>query len=102
MKLILKVALFVFAFGLFFVGANSANAQTYKEQRKANREYRKDVRDARKDYRKDIRKGKNFRDARKDYRKDIRDARKDYRKRTGSSYRNRYYRNGRWYYRRSH
>ena len=87
------LAVMVFAFGFTLISVDTANAQT--RNRKAVREYRKDIRNARKDYRKDIRRGESVREARRDYRQDVRSARRDYRKDTNQ----RYYRNGRWYYR---
>jgi vacuolar-type H+-ATPase subunit H len=119
MKKLFSLTLLAFAFGLTFVGADTANAQSRKDIRKARKEYRKDVREARRDYRKDLRDGDNWRDARRDYRDDVRDARRDYRRDTGRRVnqgnwnrgrtdntwnrgrynKSRYYSNGRWYYR---
>ena len=59
MKNILKFEIISFAFGLIFVAADTAKAQT----RRAVREYRQDVREARRKYRRDVRRGENRREA---------------------------------------
>jgi hypothetical protein len=96
MRKLVKLGIISFAFGIFFVGADSAQAQN----RRATREYREDVRDARRDYRRDIRKGDSRREAQRDYNEELRDARRDYvrnvqRDRNGWFY----YQNNRRYYR---
>lgn len=104
MKSLIKFASFAFVFGLSLLVVDSANAQTWGNNRSERREYRENVRDARRDYRNDIRRGQNPWSARREYRDEIRDARRDYRRDTrrgvNRSYWNRrnynrsYYNNG--------
>ena len=93
MKKLLKAGIISFAFGLMFVVADTAHAQSRRE---ALREYRDDIRDARRDYRRDLRRGRNPYSARREYLEEISEARREYRRnlmrgRTGWYY----YRNGR-------
>lgn len=94
MKYLYSLVIFALASGIFLVGAESANAQSWKKEKKARKEYRKDIREARKDYRKSVRNGDNYRDARREYRDDRRDARRDYRDSTGRRINNGYYTSG--------
>lgn len=87
MKHLIKLGFLAFAFGLIFIGADTANAQ---RNRGANREYRQDVREARRDYQRRASQG-NYRKARREYREDIRDARREYRQDTGRRVNRGYY-----------
>ncbi|MBS1793816.1 MAG: hypothetical protein JSS81_08175 [Acidobacteria bacterium] len=95
MKNILKLGIIAFAFGLIFVCADTANAQSWEKRREARREYRRDQNEARRDYRRRVNNG-DYRKARREYREDMRDARRDYRRSTNRNYRGRY-NNGRGY-----
>ena len=106
MKNILKITLPLFIMGFIFIGAETANAQWNRQNRReVRREYREDLREARRDYQRRVRQG-NYRKAVREYREDVRDARRERRvNRRGSTYNNRrvyspygsryYYYNGR-------
>jgi hypothetical protein len=83
MRNLLKLGIFAFAFGLFFIGADTVNGQSRETRREARREYRDEVRDARRDRRRDIRSGTSRREANREFREERRDARRDYRSETG-------------------
>lgn len=51
MKNTLKLGIIAFAFGIFFIGADTTNGQNRENRREARRDYREEVRDARQDRR---------------------------------------------------
>lgn len=93
MRSLVKLGFIVFAFGLFFVGTDTVNAQSRQDRREARREYRDEVRDARRDRRRDIRSGTSRRAANREFRDERRDARRDYRRETGRRVNRGYYMN---------
>lgn len=80
MKNILKIGIVSFAFGLFFISADTVNGQTRRGERReyrgevrdARRDRNKEIREARREYRDDIRDGDNRRSARREYRGEVR------------------------------
>lgn len=97
MRNTIKLGIIAFAFGIFFIGADTVNGQRRENRREARREYRDEVRDARQDRRRDIRNGTSRREANREFRDERRDARREYRDETGRrinrSYNNRRYNN---------
>jgi hypothetical protein len=83
MRNLFKLGIIAFAFGLFFIGADTVNGQSRENRREARREYRDEVRDARQDRRRDIRNGTSRREANREFRDERRDARRKYRSETG-------------------
>ncbi len=83
MKNTIKLGIIAFAFGIFFIGADTVNGQRRENRREARREYRDEVRDARQDRRRDIRSGTSRREANREFRDERRDARREYRSETG-------------------
>lgn len=91
MKILIKLGFIAFAFGLFFVGTDTVNAQNRQNRREARREYREEIRDARRDRRRDIRSGTSRRAANREFRDERRDARREYRRDTGRRINRGYY-----------
>ena len=83
MRNLVKLGFIAFAFGIFFIGADTVNGQRRENVREARREYRDEVRDARRDRRRDIRNGTSRREANREFRDERRDARRDFRNETG-------------------
>jgi hypothetical protein len=93
MKKLKTLGIISFALGVMFVGAESASAQSVRQER---REMREDIRDARRDYRRDVRRGRNPVAARREMRREVREARREFRRETRRGVRGWYeYRNGR-------